>query len=218
MLRFPLPPPTAGADLRVLFLGAHSDDIEIGCGGTILRLAAERPGLSVHWVVLSATPERAGEARAAAAEFLAGFRNGAHVDVLSFQDGYFPSQHAEIKRRFEALKSIEPDLVVTHCRGDLHQDHRVANELTWNTFRDHAILEYEVPKYDADLGQPNVFMALDEATARRKVALLGKHFASQRAKPWFDEDLFLGLMRLRGSECRAPGRYAEAFYGRKVML
>lgn len=216
MIRFPFPQTDPGG-FNVLLLGAHSDDIEIGCGGTVLRLLAERPGLRIHWIVCSATPERAAEARASAADFLAG-APPARVDVLSFNDGFFPSQHAEIKHRFEALKSVEPDLIFTHCRGDLHQDHRIVNELTWNTFRDHAILEYEVPKYDADLGAPNVFVALDEPTARKKAALLRGHFATQSGKPWFDEELFLGLMRLRGSECRAPGRYAEAFYGRKVVV
>lgn len=203
--------------LRLLFLGAHSDDIEIGCGASVLRLRREWPGAGVHWVVFGSTPERAVEAKASAEAFLAGTGPG-RVEVLAFADSYFPSQQAEIKERFEALKPIEPHLVFTHCRHDLHQDHRVICELTWNTFRDHTILEYEVPKYDGDLGSPNFFIPVDADTARAKVRLLGAHFNSQRGKPWFNEELFLGLMRLRGAECRAPGGYAEGFYARKIVL
>jgi LmbE family N-acetylglucosaminyl deacetylase len=205
------------ARLRFLFLGAHSDDIEIGCGGAALRLLREFPGAAVRWVVLSAAGARAGEARASAAEFLAGAGERT-VEVHAFEDAHFPSRLAEIKRCFEGLKGAEPTVVFTHARHDLHQDHRVVCELTWNTFRDHAILEYEVPKYDGDLGSPNLFVALDGDTARKKAALIRRHFASQAGKPWFDEEVFLGLMRLRGLECRAPGGYAEAFYARKVLV
>ena len=202
----------------VLCLGAHSDDIEIGCGGTILRLIADNPGLAVHWIVFSARAERAGEAEASAARFLegAGARN---VQLHQFRDGFFPSEHAKIKTYFEELKArIEPDLVFTHCRHDLHQDHRVINELAWNTFRRHSILEYEVPKWDGDLGTPNVYVPLDATQAARKVKILMECFTTQAGKHWFDEETFTGLMRLRAMECSAPSRRAEAFYGRKVIL
>ncbi len=203
--------------LRLLFLGAHSDDIEIGCGAAVLRLARECRGAAVHWVVFASTPERADEARGSAAEFLAGFSKP-KVEVLSFRDSHFPSQIADIKSRFESLKASEPHLVFTHCRQDLHQDHRVINELTWNTFRDHAILEYEVPKYDGDLASPNFFVPVDAESASAKARLLVKHFGTQRAKHWFTEDLFLGLMRLRGVECRSESGFAEAFYARKIVI
>ena len=202
--------------LRVLALGSHADDIEIGCGATLLRLAAQRE-LDVHWVVLSATDERAAEARRSAEAFLGGAA-GSHVAVESFRDAFF-RYGGEVKEYFEALKArVSPDLILTHHRSDLHQDHRIVAELTWNTFRDYLILEYEVPKYDGDRGSPNLFVHLDEATARRKAALLLDWFPSQRSKAWFTEDLFLALMRLRGMESGAPSGYAEAFYGRKVVL
>lgn len=202
----------------ILCLGAHSDDIEIGCGGSVLKLVDANPGASVHWVVFSAVGERGKEAQAAAAKFLA--RAGAKtVELHQFRDGFFPNEHAKIKTYFEELKSkVQPDLVFTHTRFDLHQDHRVVCELTWNTFRDHVVLEYEVPKWDGDLGAPNVFVPLDEAHAKEKVAILMECFATQRGKRWFDEETFHGLMRLRAMECNAPSRRAEAFYGRKVVL
>jgi LmbE family N-acetylglucosaminyl deacetylase len=202
----------------VLCLGAHSDDIEIGCGGTILRLLETSSEATVHWIVFGASGERAREAEASAARFLsaAGARN---VELHQFRDGFFPSEHAKIKTYFEQMKTrIDPDLVFTHCRGDLHQDHRVVNELTWNTFRRHAILEYEVPKWDGDLGTPNVYVPLSEAQARRKVEIIAECFRSQSGKQWFDEETFVGLMRLRALECGAPSRRAEAFHGRKVVL
>jgi LmbE family N-acetylglucosaminyl deacetylase len=202
--------------LRVLVLGAHADDIEIGCGGTILRLVRERPGLEVHWVVLGAHGERADEARASAEAFLTGTE--ARIDVEGFRDAFFP-YGPEVKEYFEGLKAeVRPDLILTHQRSDLHQDHRLVGELTWNTFRDHLILEYEVPKYDGDLGAPSVFVHLDEADARRKVELLLERFPSQRARPWFTEDVFRGLMRLRGMESNSPSGLAEAFYSRKLAL
>ncbi len=202
----------------ILCLGAHSDDIEIGCGGTVLKLAASNPGLSVHWVVFSASGERGGEARASAHRFLARAAKKT-VELHQFRDGFFPSEHAKIKTYFEELKSrVQPDAVFTHTRADLHQDHRVVCELTWNTFRDHLLLEYEVPKWDGDLGAPNVYVPLDEGHAREKVAILLECFASQRDKHWFDEETFTALMRLRALECNAPSRRAEAFYGRKVVL
>jgi len=202
--------------LHVLALGSHADDIEIGCGATLLRLARLRE-LDVHWVVLSASEERAAEARASAEAFLAGAA-GSRVRVEGFRDAFF-RYGGEVKEYFEALKrDVTPDLILTHHGADLHQDHRLVAELTRNTFRDHLILEYEIPKYDGDLGTPNVFVHLDEETAHRKVALLLESFPSQRSKPWFTEDLFLALMRLRGMEAASPSGFAEAFYGRKLVF
>ncbi len=206
------------APFRILCLGAHSDDIEIGCGGTLLRLTESHTNITCHWVVFTAEGPRAREARSGARRFL---QRAAHsfVALHTFRNGFFPSQSAEIKTAFEELrKTVSPDLIFTNYRGDLHQDHRTVAELTWNTFRDHTILEYEVPKYDGDLGTPNLFFWLDGRTARRKVRNLMKAFATQREKDWFTEDTFLGLMRLRGMECRAPERFAEAFYCRKAVL
>ena len=202
----------------VLLLGAHSDDIEIGCGGTVLRLLANNPGAAVHWIVFSGQASRAREAEASAARFLAAAKSRA-VEVHQFRDGFFPSEQARIKTYFEELKAkVDPDLIFTHYRDDLHQDHRVISELTWNTYRRHTVLEYEVPKWDGDLGNPNVYVALDEDQARRKVEILMECFGSQRGKHWFDEETFHGLMRLRALECSAGSRRAEAFYGRKVTL
>jgi LmbE family N-acetylglucosaminyl deacetylase len=198
--------------LRVLAIGSHADDIEIGCGGTLLRLARELEALELHWVVLSADGERAAEARASAEAF------GAEAEVLGFRDAFF-RYGGEVKEFFEELKSrFDPDLVLTHHDADRHQDHRLVAELTWNTFRDHLILEYEIPKYDGDLGSPNAFFHLSEDIARRKVELLLDAFPSQREKRWFTEDLFLGLMRVRGMESNSPSGYAEGFYARKVSL
>jgi LmbE family N-acetylglucosaminyl deacetylase len=211
-------PLALGSIGSILCLGAHSDDIEIGCGGTVLKLAESNPGLAVHWVVFSATGERGKEARASADRFLA--RAGKKtVELHQFRDGFFPSEHSKIKTYFEELKSrVQPDAVFTHTRADLHQDHRAVCELTWNTFRDHLVLEYEVPKWDGDLGAPNVYVPLDERHASEKIAILVECFATQRGKHWFDEETFAGLMRLRAMECNAPSRRAEAFYGRKVVL
>jgi LmbE family N-acetylglucosaminyl deacetylase len=212
-----LSPERSGAE-RVLCLGAHSDDIEIGCAGTLLRLTeGERP-IDVTWVVFSAGERRAQEARESARAVLARAKS-AHVEVHDFRDGFFPAQGAVIKEHFEALKRrVMPDVIFTHYRQDLHQDHRMIAELTWNTFRDHLILEYEIPKYDGDFGSPNVFVPLDEAQCRRKIELLLTHFASQRDRRWFSEDLFRAVLRLRGMEANAPDGYAEGFYGRKLVL
>jgi len=204
---------------RVLALGAHPDDIEIGCGGTLLRLAAERPDLEVTWAVFAATPERAQEARASAAGFLAGLATPPRVVVHDFRDGFLPWSGAAVKERFEELKKVvSPDLVLTHYRDDRHQDHRLVSELTWNTWRNHLILEYEIPKYDGDFGSPNVFATLPAATLERKIALLLEHFPTQAGKPWFTEDLFRAVARIRGMESVAPERYAEAFYCRKAVF
>jgi LmbE family N-acetylglucosaminyl deacetylase len=203
---------------RVLCLGAHSDDIEIGCGGSVLQLVAAHPGLEVHWVVFSADARRAAEARASASAFLAG-AGAAHVVVHGFRDGYFPTVGDAIKDEFEATRRlIAPDLVFTHCSHDLHQDHRLLNQLTYNTFRDHLVLEYEIPKWDGDLRTPNVYIPLDAAAANQKVALLLRHFPSQAQRDWFTADTFQALMRIRGLESRAPAGKAEGFYCRKLLL
>src|SRR5438067_2777511 len=208
----------AGARLSVLCIGAHSDDIEIGAGATLLWLIARGVRLEVHWCVLSGSDERAREAKASATDFLSSAAT-AQIEVLGFRDGFFPQDAAEIKSWFETLKKrIDPDLIFTHRREDAHQDHRQVCRLTWNSFRDHCILEYEIPKWDGDLGQPNLFMPVSAEALRRKIDFLDAHFASQRSKQWFDSELFLGLARLRGMECRAPERYAEAFFARKVTV
>ena len=201
---------------NVLCLGAHSDDIEIGCGGAILRLAEEYPNCEFHWVVFSAIGTRELEARNAAQMFAGTRLKG--PTLKSFKDGFMPFAGAEVKTVFEELKTISPDLIFTHSRKDAHQDHRLLAELTWNTFRNHLILEYEIPKYDGDMGKPNVFMPITEDICRKKTSYLLEAFASQRNKHWFDERTFQSLMRLRGMECNAPSGYAEAFYCRKLVL
>ena len=200
---------------RVLAIGCHADDIEIGCGGTILALTRARPDLHVTWVVLAAGGIRAQEARSSAAAFLAD-AGEADVRVLTFRESFLPYLGAEVKEAFEELKPVRPDLVLTHSRRDLHQDHRLACELTWNTFRDHLVLEYEIPKYDGDLGVPNVFVPLSDGIVTEKLDLLRAGFPSQRDRHWFDEELFRGLLRIRGME--AAARYAEAFTCRKLRL
>ena len=203
---------------RVLAIGCHADDIEIGCGGTLLMLARAYPELEVDWVVLAAEGSRADEARASAKGFLAGFANS-RVQVFGFRDGFLPYLGGEVKDAFEALKGrVDPQLVLTHTGYDFHQDHRLACELTWNTFRNHAILEYEIPKVDGDLGRPNVFVPLSAELVEEKLSLLERFFPSQAGRHWFDRETFLGLMRLRGMECVAPDRYAEAFTARKTVL
>jgi LmbE family N-acetylglucosaminyl deacetylase len=207
----------AASRVNVLCLGAHSDDIEIGCGGTVLRLARQYPNCVFHWVVFSATGVRAQEAQRAAALF-AGTRALKGPLLKDFQDGFMPFIGAEVKAVFEELKVVSPDLIFTHNRNDAHQDHRLLGELTWNTFRDHLILEYEIPKYDGDLGRPGVFVPLDPELCERKVQYLMDTFVSQRSKPWFQSETFVSLLRLRGMECNAPSGYAEAFYCRKLVL
>lgn len=204
---------------RVLCLGAHSDDIEIGCGGTILRLAQENPNLDVRWVVLcGADDRRAAEARGSAANFLERVKLK-EVVVSRFRDAYLPYQGVEVKDFFEAQKkAFAPDLIFTHFRDDRHQDHRVVSDLTWNTWRDHLIFEYEIFKYDGDLGQPNVFAPLSEGTCRRKIELLMSGFPSQVNRQWFSPDTFQAMLRLRGVEANSPTKFAEAFYCRKMLL
>lgn len=204
--------------MRILCLGAHSDDIEIGCGGTLLRLLAEHPGAEVHWVVFSAGEAREKEARASAADFLGG-AGATTVTVKRFRESYFPSVWADIKDFFEDVRrDINPDVVFCHRSRDLHQDHRVVGELTWNTFRNHLILEYEITKYEGDLGTPNVYVPLTSTQADRKVELLMHHFASQRSRGWFRPSTFHGIMSIRGIECNAPDGRAEAFHARKIVI
>jgi LmbE family N-acetylglucosaminyl deacetylase len=209
--------PRPGNKLRVLCLGAHSDDIEIGCGGTILRLAEEHPNCEFHWVVFSADGVRGTEAARAANLFA-----GSHLRgplLKTFRDGFMPWLGAEVKNVFESeLKLLSPDLILTHNGNDAHQDHRLLSQLTWNTFRDHLILEYEIPKYDGDLGRPSVYMRFDRAHCETKVRYLMEAFPSQHSKHWFEPDIFNSLMRLRGMECTSPSGYAEAFYCRKLVL
>ena len=203
---------------RILALGAHCDDIEIGCGGTMLRLAADRPDLEVRWVVFASTPERAAEARAAAAGFLAGVANW-KLDVHDFRDGFLPYEGARMKNTFEELKAeYTPDVVFTHYREDRHQDHRLVSELTWNTWRNHLVFEYEVPKYDGDFGSPGAFVPLTAALVDRKIDLILTHFRSQTNRHWLTHDLLRAVARIRGMECVAPEGVAEAFYVRKICF
>ncbi|MGO9688310.1 MAG: PIG-L deacetylase family protein [Syntrophobacteraceae bacterium] len=217
MIKFNFQIPVDG-NLNILCLGAHSDDIEIGCGGTVLRLLEEYPDVSVHWVVFGAEGARAAEAQESAGSFLEKAKHKAVV-IRNFRDGFFPYIGAEIKEYFEELKNeIHPDIIFTHYRRDLHQDHRLICELTWNTFRNHLILEYEIMKYDGDLGNPNFYVHLSEDICRNKIQAVFHHFKSQMERSWFSEDSFFSLLRLRGLESNAPARYAEAFYCRKGVL
>jgi LmbE family N-acetylglucosaminyl deacetylase len=203
---------------KILCLGAHADDIEIGCGGTLLRLLSECPGLHIYWVVLSANPTRAAEARRSAQLYLQTAVEQ-HFEIKSFRDSFFPYNGGEIKDFFHSLgQQFSPDLVLTHRRDDLHQDHRLVSDLTWNTFRNHLILEYEIPKYDGDLGRPNLFVTIDEQACDRKIDGLLEAFPSQHEKPWFTRDTFLSLMRIRGVESNSPTGLAEGFHCRKGVI
>lgn len=205
-----------GEHLSVLCLGAHSDDIEIGAGGTLIAWIAAGVRLDVHWCVLSAVGPRGAEAKASANALLEGVA-AARVEIATFRDGFFPYEGHALKTWLEEVRTrCDPDLVLTHRGDDAHQDHREVSRLTWNTFRDHLVLEYEIPKWDGDFGQPNLYVPLPAAVLERKIALLDEHFGSQRGKDWFDAETFRGLSRLRGMECRAPERYAEAFVLRKA--
>jgi LmbE family N-acetylglucosaminyl deacetylase len=207
-----------GAAPQILCLGAHCDDIEIGCSGALMELIDRYPRARITWVVLSSGAARAREARRAAAAVLRKALRP-RVEIQDFRISFFPVQFAEIKAYFEELKqAVSPDLIFTHQREDLHQDHRTVAELTWNTFRSHMILEYEIPKYDGGLGSPSVFVPLRAATMRRKLAIIMRCFVSQHEKQWFTPETFSGLMRLRGIECNAADGYSEAFYARKVQL
>ena len=215
-LGFPRP---AGRPLRVLALGAHADDIEIGCGATLLHLVATEPGLEVCWAVVAGEDEgRREEATASAAELAEG-AGDLQVALGDFRDGWLPYAGGAVKEWVHELRErLDPDVVLTHQPADLHQDHRLLAELALNAFRDHLILGFEIPKYDGDLGAPNLYVHADEATCARKIDIIRRHFRSQHDKPWFDDDVFRALMRLRGIESRAPSGYAEAFYARKLVL
>ena len=203
---------------RILCLGAHSDDIEIGVGGTLLKLAQQSPDLDIWWIVFSAPGQRAEEARQSADEFLSGVARR-EVKIGSFRESYFPSEWPSIKDWYEQISlKFDPEIVFTHCRDDRHQDHRVLSDLAWNTFRNHLILEYEILKYDGDLGQPNLFIPLSEKLANRKVDLLLKHFQTQSTKHWFTRDTFDAMHRIRGIECASATGRAEAFYCRKLVF
>jgi len=213
-LNFDLP----NQKLRLLCLGAHSDDIEIGCGGTILRLLSENKGSSAYWVVFAANAERRAEAEKSAHLFL-GEAARKEIIIKEFRESYFPYIGAEIKEYFEFLKQeFEPDIIFTHYRHDLHQDHRMLSELTWNTFRDHLILEYEIMKYDGDIGTPNFFVSLSGLLCQKKIENILNCFKSQSSRQWFSEDVFYSLLRLRGVESNSPSKFAEAFYCRKITL
>jgi LmbE family N-acetylglucosaminyl deacetylase len=217
MLRI-VPEARPNQPLRLLCVGAHSDDLEIGCGGTVLTWLASTPAVEVTWVVLTADGARAPEARRSARKLLmpAAARK---VVMANFRDGFLPAQYADVKCFFEDLKrTINPDIVLTHWLHDRHQDHRLTAELTWNTWRNHLVLEYEIPKYEGDLAPPNAYVPITTLLARRKVNHLRRHFSSQRSKDWFLADNFLALMRLRGIECRSPSGFAEAFHARKLVL
>ncbi len=207
-----------GDRLSVLCLGAHSDDIEIGAGATLLSWLDQGIRLDVHWCVLSGAGEREQEAKASATDFLAAAASRL-IEVMAFRDGFFPEQGEQIKVWFEALKDrVDPDVILTHRGDDAHQDHRQVARLVWNTFRDHLVLEYEIPKWDGDMARPNLYMPVSAAAIQRKIDLLIAHFGSQRSKQWFDAETFRGLARLRGIECRAEQHYAEAFVARKLSL
>jgi len=203
--------------LVVLCLGCHSDDIEIGCGGTILRLIEEQQDCKFHWVVFSATGARKTEAQQAAKLFTGSERLN-RLQLNEFRDGFMPFIAVEVKEAFEKLKEVTPDIIFTHYGKDAHQDHRLISELTWNTFRNHLIFEYEIPKYDGDMGRPNFFVPLETRHYQKKIEHLMEAFVTQRSKSWFQPETFLGLMRLRGMECNASSGYAEAFYTRKLVL
>jgi LmbE family N-acetylglucosaminyl deacetylase len=201
---------------RILCLGAHSDDIEIGTGATVLRIVRENPDVDVTWCVFSGNETRQDEARGGA-EHILGPRTARSIILRDFTDSYFPEQRQKIKQFFEqSLKSTDPDLILTHARTDAHQDHRTVNELTWNTFRAHQIWEYEIPKWDGDIIQPNLYVPVDPEDVTTKITVLREVFASQRSKHWFDEETFRGLMRIRGLESNT--RYAEAFVARKFVV
>jgi LmbE family N-acetylglucosaminyl deacetylase len=218
MLNLNLTHPRHDGAFRVLCLGAHSDDIEIGCGGTILKLIENSMNVEFFWIVLSARSERRKEALRSASLFLqsAGKKK---VVAKSFRESYFPFEADKLKDYFEDVKkTYHPDLVFTHYRNDLHQDHRVVCDLTWNTFRDHAILEYEIPKYDGDLGSPNLFVHIDEHIKTQKLQYILDCFKTQKQRHWFRAETFLSLMCLRGIESGRFSNYAEGFYSRKLVL
>jgi LmbE family N-acetylglucosaminyl deacetylase len=201
----------------VLCMGAHSDDIEIGAGATMLRLVRENPNVRIIWVVCSATGLRAEEATASASQVLSGAKQP-EIILREFTDGYFPAAMGDLKSFLEDLKQFNPDLVLTHYGADLHQDHRAVSKATWNTFRSQTIIEYEIPKWDGGLGSPNFFVPASKDDTEHKIKILTSCFRSQLDKHWFDDLTFRGLMRLRGLECNAPETFAEGFYARKLSV
>ena len=210
--------PVVEGGLNVLCLGAHCDDIEIGCGASLLKLIEQKKIHSIRWIVFASNPLRKAEAIKSAEAFLEGVEN-AQIEVLEYRDAFLKFSALEIKEHFESVKrSFEPHMVFTHYRNDRHQDHSLLSDLAWNTFRSHTILEYEIPKYDGDLGQPNCFFHISEALAEKKANILLECFESQREKHWFDKETFLSLMRIRGMESASMTRYAEAFHLRKFIL
>ncbi|MHA1452066.1 MAG: PIG-L deacetylase family protein [Promethearchaeota archaeon] len=203
-------------NLKILCLGAHPDDIEIGCGGTILKITEEYQ-TDISWIVLSGNEKRKIEAITSAEKFLSKTKSRT-IDVKSFQESYFPYNSSEVKCYVNSLKRISPDIIFTHTRHDLHQDHRLICELTWNTFRDHLILEYEIPKYDGDLKTPNYYTHLSRNICENKINYIVSSHISQKEKQWFDEETFWGIMRIRGLESASPTKYAEAFHCRKIVM
>jgi LmbE family N-acetylglucosaminyl deacetylase len=204
--------------LEVLALGAHPDDIEIGCSATIIKLAQLYPHLSINWVVFSGDANRKKEANNSAKELLKKVTRK-NFTFYNFKDGFFPYEGRLIKECFEEIKvNTAPDIIFTHFRNDLHQDHRLINEMAWNTFRDHLILEYEIPKYDGDTQVPNFYVSVDDNIVDQKIDLIMKNFPSQKNKHWFTPDTFKGIMRLRGVEAGGATNCAEAFYSRKILL
>jgi LmbE family N-acetylglucosaminyl deacetylase len=209
---------TDESEYKILCIGAHCDDIEIGCGGTILKLIENYPNVSIYWVVFSSNEQRAQEATTSANVFLKEIKVK-KIIIKSFRDGFLPFEGIEVKECFEQLKQeFTPDIIFTHYRNDRHQDHRLISDFTWNTFRNHLILEYEIPKYDGDLGIPNFFVHLDEALCRRKCQYIMEAFPTQNHKQWFTEETFRSILRIRGIESNAPNNYAEAFYCRKIVF
>jgi LmbE family N-acetylglucosaminyl deacetylase len=214
VISFPLAAP-AGRRLSVLALGAHPDDIEIAAGGTLLSLAERHPGLHVRYVVMTGTPERQVEARAAARAFTPGAE--LEVETYDLPDGRLPAVWGQVKEIMADLaRSVRPDVILAPSPADAHQDHRTVGEIVPTAFRDQLYLGYEVPKWDGDLARPNTYFPLTDATARRKVELLDKCYPSQHGRDWWDEETFLALARLRGIECRS--RYAEAFTSAKLIV
>jgi LmbE family N-acetylglucosaminyl deacetylase len=208
---------TLSAPRTILCIGAHCDDIEIGCGGSLMRLADEHPGAQFVWAVFAGEPGREVETRAAAAALFPPGR-APTLEFHAFRGSYFPAQYGDIKDAVEGLKRFAPDLVFTHHLDDRHQDHAILAELTWNTFRAHQVFEYEIAKYEGDLGHPNCFFPLTESVLEKKIAVLMEHFPSQRSRSWFTPDTFRALARIRGVECNAPEKFAEAFHVRKFCL
>ena len=202
--------------LKVLCIGAHSDDIEIGCRGSIFRISEEFK-TEITWVILSGDENRKNEAMRSAKKFLEKSTNQ-EIVIKSFKESYFPYIGDQIKDFFEELKKVSPDIIFTHCRHDLHLDHRLISELTWNTFRNHFILEYEIPKYDGDLLDPNFYINLNKEICENKISLIISEFKTQSSKSWFDKEIFWGILRMRGLESNSPSKYAEAFYSRKITI